>query len=75
MKLFLGLFVRLLSAAPLAILLKLDLALDELLVFAAPIVGTLAFAAGEFYQSGLGHMVLNYPANYTRSCNTRQRYS
>jgi len=36
--------------APFAIFLKLDLALDELLVFARPVIDTLAPFAGEFYK-------------------------
>jgi len=37
--------------APLAILSKLYLPGDELLVLAGPIVYSLAFGTGEFYQS------------------------
>ena len=43
------LFVHGRSLAPFAILFKLDLALDELLVLARPVVDALAFVAGEFY--------------------------
>lgn len=45
--LFLALLVHLLGAAPFAILFELDLAFDELLVLAGPIVSALAFPAGE----------------------------
>jgi hypothetical protein len=54
-KLFLALLVHLLGPAPLAILFELDFALNELLVFAGPVVSALALAAGELYQSFLGH--------------------
>jgi hypothetical protein len=39
--------------APLAVLQKLDLFLDELLIFAGPIVYALAVSAGELYKSVL----------------------
>jgi hypothetical protein len=39
--------VYLLRAAPVAVLFELDFALDELFVFARPIVSALALAAGE----------------------------
>ena len=48
-----------LCAAPLAPLLKLDLALDELLVFGRPIVNTLTLGAGEADES-----ILRHNANY-----------
>ncbi len=51
--LFLNLLVDGLLAAPLAPLFKLDLALDELLVFGRPIVNTLAVLAGEADESVL----------------------
>ena len=44
-----------LSPAPFAVLFELDLAHNQLLVFAGPIVNTLAFAAGEFYKAILRH--------------------
>jgi hypothetical protein len=37
--------------APLAILLKLDLSGDELLVLAGPVIDPFAFGTGEFYES------------------------
>ena len=49
----------LLGLAPLAILLELDLAGDELLVLAAPVVYALAGSAGEFDEFILGHIGLN----------------
>lgn len=49
-----------LRAAPLAPLLKLDLALDELLVFGRPIVNTLTLGAGEADESVLRHNANNY---------------
>ncbi len=53
MVLFLDLLVDGLLAAPLAPLFKLDLSLDELLVFGRPIVNTLAVLAGEADESVL----------------------
>lgn len=44
------------SPAPLAELIKLDLAGDELFVFIGPVVDALAFLALEFYKAVLGHM-------------------
>jgi len=44
-----------LCLAPLAVLFELDLALDELLVLAGPIVDASAFTAREFYELILGH--------------------
>jgi hypothetical protein len=38
------------SAARIAIFLKLNLALHKLLVLASPIIETLALLAGEFYK-------------------------
>jgi hypothetical protein len=49
-----------LLAAPLAPLFKLDLALDELLVFGRPIVNALAVGAGEADQAVLRHNANNY---------------
>ena len=49
-----------LLAAPFAPLFKLDLALDELLVFGRPIVNTLAVLAGEADQAVLRHNANNY---------------
>lgn len=46
--LLLRLFVRSLFLVPLAVLLELDLARDEFLVLATPIVNTLAVLAREF---------------------------
>ena len=57
--LFLDLLMLLLGLAPLAILLELDLAGDELLVLAAPVVYALAGSAGEFDEFILGHIGLN----------------
>ncbi len=41
--------------APFAVLFELDLAHDQFLVLAGPIVDTLALAAGELDKSILGH--------------------
>lgn len=49
--LFLSLFVRGLSPAPVAELFKLYFAGNQFLIFGAPIVDALAFAALEFYES------------------------
>ena len=54
--LFLDLFMLLLSLAPLAVLVEFDLASDELLVLAAPVVDALAGAAGQFDEFVLRHI-------------------
>ena len=53
--LFLDLLVLALNLAPLAILLEFDLASDELLVLARPVVDALASSTGEFYKFVLRH--------------------
>ena len=53
--LFLGLFVRCRSFAPLAILRQFYLASNEFFIFGAPVVNALAFGALQFYESYLGH--------------------
>ncbi len=53
--LLLDLFVRSLHLTPLAKLIELNLALDELLVLARPIVDTLTLCAGEADELFLGH--------------------
>ena len=54
--LLLRLLVRRLLAAPLAVLLELNLPLDELLIFCRPVVYALARTAGQFDEAFLGHM-------------------
>ena len=54
--LLLNLLVRILLAAPVAELLELDFALDELLVLAGPVIDALTLGAGKFDESILGHM-------------------
>ena len=47
-ELLFGFFVRQLLFTPLTIFLQLDFSSDEFLIFAGPIVDTLAFGAGQF---------------------------
>lgn len=54
-RLFLRLFVLRVSTAPTTVLLELNFALDELPVFARPIINTAALTAREFYELILGH--------------------
>ena len=42
-------------SAPLAILLEVDFAFDEFLVFSRPIVDAVALGAGKLYELILGH--------------------
>ena len=54
-RLLLSLFVFCLCFAPFAVLLQFDFALNELLIFAGPIVDAPTFGAREFYELILGH--------------------
>jgi len=55
------------SAAPTTILLELDLALNEFLIFARPIVDATALLAGQFYELILGHSAEHY-TKYLLDC-------
>ncbi len=58
--LFFNLLVNRLLLTPLAVLLELNFACDELAVFARPVIGALADVAGELYE-----LILRHSEDYT----------
>lgn len=68
-------FVLRVLPAPLAVFLKLNFALNELLVLARPVINTITGLAAQFYELILRHMwQALYPLSFVQSIYLQMRF-